>query len=196
MKHNKQILTTLAAMAFFIAVPAISGQTVQNQQPGPPMPEQRQFAGDPIRQLNLSPPQLEQIRTIRQQNQKERAAINERVRQTNQALEAVLDAESPDEAQVEQRMQEASAAQAAAMRMRILTEVRIRKVLTAEQRTLLKTLRQEAANQSRRERPLRNLEDRLRRREDQRGLRNQRNSLGPLFPQRDMQRKVRPLDQQ
>jgi Spy/CpxP family protein refolding chaperone len=191
MKHNRQILTLLAAIAFFIAVPAISGQTVQDQQPGPPMSQQRQFAGDPIRQLNLSPEQLEQIRTIRQHNQKERAAINERVRETNRALEAVLDAESPDEALVEQRMQEASAAQAAAMRMRILTEVRIRKVLTAEQRTLLRAMRQEA-NQLRRERPLRNPEDRLRL---QRGLQNQRNGLGPLFPPRDAQRKARPLNQ-
>ena len=195
MKHNKQILTSLAAMAFFIAVPSISGQTVQDQQPGPPMPQQRQFAGDPIRQLNLSPEQLEQIRTIRQQNQKERATINERVRETNQALEAVLDAENPDEALVEQRMKEASAAQAAAMRMRILTEVRIRKVLTAEQRTLLRTMRQQAS-QMRRERPLRNPEDRLRRREEQRGLQNQRNGVGPLFPQRSLQPKARPMDQQ
>jgi Spy/CpxP family protein refolding chaperone len=190
MKHNRQILTLLAAVAFFITVPSISGQTVQDQQPGPPMPQQRQFAGDPIRQLNLSPDQLEQIRTIRQHNQKERAAINERVRETNRALESVLDAESPDEALVEQRMQEASAAQAAAMRMRILTEVRIRKVLTAEQRALLRTMRQEV-NQLRRERPLRNPEDRLRL---QRGLQNQRNGIGPLL-RRDAQPKPRPLNQ-
>jgi Spy/CpxP family protein refolding chaperone len=194
MKHNRQILTSLAALAFFIAVPSISGQTVQDQQPGSPMPQQRRFAGDPIRQLNLSPEQLEQIRMIRQQNQKERVAINERVRDTNRALEAVLDAESPDEALVERRMQESSSAQAAAMRMRILTEVRIRKVLTAEQRTLLRTMRQEA-NQLRRERPLRNPEDRLRRREEQRGLQNQRNGINRLFPRRDAPPKARPLDQ-
>jgi Spy/CpxP family protein refolding chaperone len=195
MKHNKQILTLLAAVAFFIAVPSLSGQTVQDQQPAPPMAQQRQFAGDPIRQLNLSPEQLDQIRTIRQQNQKERAAINERVRETSRALEAVLDAESPDEALVERRMQEASAAQAAAMRMRILTEVRIRKVLTAEQRTLLRTMRQEA-NQLKRERPFRNPEDRLRRREEQRGLQNQRNGIAPLFPRPDAQPKARPINQQ
>lgn len=194
MKDNKQILISLASVVFFIAVPSISGQGLQNQQPGPPMPQQGQFGGDPIRQLNLSPDQLEKIRTIRQQNQKERAAINERVRETNRALEAVLDAESPDEALVEQRMQEASAAQAAAMRMRILTEVRIRKVLTAEQRTLLRTMRQEA-NQLRRDRPLTNPEDRLKRREEQRGLQNQRNGINPLFPRRDAPPKARPLDQ-
>jgi Spy/CpxP family protein refolding chaperone len=194
MKHNKQILTSLAAMAFFIAVPSISGQTVQDQQPGPPMPQQRRLAVDPIRQLNLSPEQLQQIRTIRERNQKERAAITERVRETNRALEAVLDAESPDEALVEQRMQEASAAQAAAMRMRILTEVRIRKVLTAEQRILLRTMRQEASHM-RRERPLRNADDRLRRRE-QRSLQNQRNGIGPFLPRRDAEPKARPQDQQ
>jgi Spy/CpxP family protein refolding chaperone len=194
MKHNRQILTSLAAVAFFIAVPSISGQAVQDQQPGSPMPQQSQRAGDPIRQLNLSPEQLEQIRTIRQQNQKERAAISERVRETNRALQAVLDAESPDEALLEQRMHEASAAQGAAMRMRILTEVRIRKVLTAEQRSTLRTLRQQAS-ELRRERPIRNPEERSRRREEQPGLQNQRNGIGPLFPRRDAQRKTRPLDQ-
>jgi len=194
MKHNKQILTLLAALAFFIAVPSLSGQTVQDQQPGSPIPQQRQLAGDPIRQLNLSPEQLDQIRAIREQNQKERATISERVRETNRALQAVLDAESPDEALLEQRMHEASAAQGAAMRMRILTEVRIRKVLTAEQRTLLRTLRQQAS-ELRRERPIRNTEERLRRREEQPGLQNQRNGIGPLFPRRDAQRKTRPLDQ-
>ncbi len=193
MNHNGQILTLLAMLVFFIAVSSISGQTVQQQGPAAPTPQQRRLDGDPIRQLNLTPEQREQIRTIREQSQTERAAINERVRETNRALEAVLNSDNPDEAALEQRMREAAAAQAASMRMRILTEVRIRRVLTLEQRNLLRALRQQT-NQLRRERPLNGPDERLRRREEQRGQQNQRNGIGPLFPRRDAQRRARPLD--
>ena len=193
MKHNGQILALLAVLVFFIAAPSICGQTDQ-QQTASPVSQQPGFGGDPIRELNLNPQQREQIRTIRQQNQTERAAINERVRETNRALEALLDSDNPDEAAVEERMREVTAAQAAAMRMRILTEVRIRRVLTPEQRNLLRALRQQA-NQLRRERQLDNPDQRLRRREERPSLQNQRNGIGPLFPRRDAQRRARPIDQ-
>src|SRR6185295_1111262 len=114
MKHNTKLLTLLGALVFFIASPVI-GQTVQQQETASPALPPQRLAGDPIQQLNLTPEQREQIRTIRQQNQAERAAMNERVRETNRALELVLDSDSPEEAVVEQRMREAAAAQAAAM---------------------------------------------------------------------------------
>ena len=195
MKQNRQFLTSVTALVFSFVAPSIYGQTVQQPEAGSPAPMQRRLDGDPIRQLNLTPEQREQIRAIREQNQTERSAINQRVRETNRALEAVLDSENPDEAIVEQRMREVGVAQAAAMRMRILTEVRIRRVLTAEQRSLLRSLRQQA-NQLRRERPSKDPGERLRRRQEQRSLQNPRNGIGPLFPRRDAQRPVRPMDQQ
>jgi len=109
-------------------------------------------------------------------------------------LAALLDSDNPDEAAVEERMREVAAAQAAAMRMRILTEVRIRRVLTPEQRNLLRALRQQA-NQLRLERPLDSPDERIKRREERRSLQNQRNGIAPLFPRRDAQRRTRPLDQ-
>src|SRR6185312_14292527 len=110
---------------------------------------------DPILQLNLSAEQREKIRSIRQQTKAERAAYNERLRETNQALEAALDADNPDEGLVEQRIRDVAAAQSAQMRMRILTEVRIRRVLTLEQLEILRSLRQQARD-SRRNRRLDN----------------------------------------
>ena len=193
MKHTGQSLALIAVLVLLVAAPSICGQTAQ-QQPESTIPQQPRLDGDPIRELNLTPQQREQIRTIRQQNQTERAAINERVRETNRALEALLDSDNPDEAAVEERMREFAAAQAAAMRMRILTEVRIRRVLTPEQRNVLRALRQQA-NQLRRERQLDNPAETLRRREERRSLQNQRNGIGPLFPRRDAQRRTRPMDQ-
>ncbi len=190
MKHNGRILTLLALIGLLSAGSSLYGQTAQ--QP-PPAPETQQagLGGDPIRQLNLTPEQRKQIRSIRENNKVERAAINGRVRDANLALEEALNSDSPDESLVEQRVRDVAAAQAAAMRMRILTEVRIRRVLTPEQRIILRSLQQQARN-SGRERLLANPNERQRRQEERsRGLQNQRNGFGRLFPRRENQRRPR-----
>jgi Spy/CpxP family protein refolding chaperone len=188
MKHEGQILTALALILF--AASCIYGQG--QQQPLPEQSQQTNQLGDPVRQLNLSPEQLERIRSIREQTKSERAAINERLRETNRALEEVLDTDNPNEGLVEQRMRDVAAAQAASMRMRILTEVRIRRVLTLEQLATLRTLRQQA-RQAGRDRFLTEGQQQLRQRiEGSRGLQNQRNGLGPLLPRRALQRRARP----
>ena len=183
MKHNGKILTLLVTLSLFAAAQAVLGQTPQQQSGGS---EVQQGALDPIRQLNLTPEQREQIRSIREQNKTERATIGERLREANLALKTELDLENPDEAVVEQRLRDVATAQAAAMRMRVLTEIRIRRVLTREQRVLLRTL-QEQAQEVRRERQLTSPDERQRRR----ALQNQRNGLGPLLPRRENQRRPR-----
>jgi Spy/CpxP family protein refolding chaperone len=187
MKLYGKILALLALLVFVVASPAF-GQEVQQQQPQGS--QQAGSAGDPIRQLNLTPEQREQIRSIREQSKEERAGINQRVREANRALEEALDADNPDEAIVEERMHDLAGAQASAMRMRILTEVRIRRVLTLEQRNLLRTLRQQA-QEFRRERLLNEPDARQRRREERSPTQNQRNGLRPLFRRRDLQRRPR-----
>jgi Spy/CpxP family protein refolding chaperone len=190
MKHNSRSLTLLALLAFSGAVPSISAQIPQPPA-GAPEPQQGAFGGDPIRQLNLTPEQREQIRSIRENNKTERAAINERLRDANRGLEEALNSENPDEAVVEERLRDVAAAQSSAMRMRILTEIRIRRVLTPEQRSVLRSLQQQA-KELRRERLLGNPDERQRRRDERRGLQNQRNRLGPLFPRQENQRRQRP----
>jgi Spy/CpxP family protein refolding chaperone len=199
MKHDSQILFLVTALLVLLGAPA-----VRAQQAGPPaqaagvgwkqqpqMPDMQQQAPvDPILQLNLSAEQREKIRTIREQTKAERAANNERVRETNQALEAALDADNPDEGVVEQRVRDVAAAQSAAMRMRILTEVRIRRVLTLEQLGVLRTLRQQARD-SRRNRMLDNSNGQ-RQQENGSRIQNQRNGIAPLFPKRALQRRQQP----
>jgi Spy/CpxP family protein refolding chaperone len=192
MKHNLQMSILLAAaLLLMLMVSSASAQAVPPGQLGhpPSEPQHPQFGGDPIRQLNLTPEQREQIRTIREQSKEERGRINERLRETNRALEEALDSDNPDEAAVEQRAKEVVAAQAAAMRQRVLTEVRIRRVLTLEQKTLLRTLRQQA-HEHRRERQM-DRSDLGDRRRQQRTLRmqNPRNGAGPLIPRPDPQQK-------
>ena len=182
MKYKGKIFTLMLAL---IATAGAGSRVLgQNEQtPSETQPAGRM--GDPIRQLNLTPDQLVQIRTIRQQTNVERTTINRRVVEANRALEAALDTDTPDEAVVEQRMRELSAAQAEAMRMRISTEVKIRRILTLEQRVLLRSLRQQA-HELRRDR-LDERTDRHRRRQERvNTLRNQRNGIAPVSPGRDM----------
>lgn len=178
-KQNGRILTLLALLAvigFPAAAGSVSPQTAQ-QPASAPEPQQ---GGDLIRQLNLTPEQREQIRSIRVNNSGERAAIKSHLDDANRALEDALNSETPDEALVEQRLRAVASAQAAAMRMRILTEIRIRRVLTSEQRRLLRSLQLEA-QQTRRERRLDNAVQRQERRDERtRGL-NRRNGLGPIL---------------
>src|ERR1051325_11693467 len=123
MKRNLQILALLIASLVLFSAPSVSAQTAE-QQMSVAQQQQQQAALDPILQLNLTPEQRQKIRELREQTRAERAAINERLRETNQALETALDADNPDDATIEQRVREAAAAEAASMRMRILTEVK------------------------------------------------------------------------
>ena len=133
---------------------------------------------DPISQLRLTPEQRQKIRAIREQNKEERSAINRRLRESNIALEQSLDADNPNEAEIEQRLRDVAVAQAASTRMRVMTELSIRRVLTQEQLAVWRVLRQQNANQRGfRDEPRRPPAD---------GLRpNQRNGLAPMFPRRN-----------
>ena len=194
MKHNSKILVLIVALACGPAVFIVSGQTQPTspqQQAQPEQPQQQgNFGGDPIRQLNLTPEQREQVRAIRESNKAERAEIALRVREANRALQEALDADSLDEAVVEQRMRELGAAQAAAMRMRIQTEVRIRKVLTREQLVILRNLQLQAQQNER----LRRREERQQRRQVLNGaaLQDGRNQTERQMRRRALQQRQRP----
>ena len=195
MKHNGKILMLIVALTCGPAVLSISGQTPQQTSPQQALPEQPQqqgnFGGDPIRQLNLTPEQREQVRAIRESNKAERAEITLRLREANRALQEALDSDSLNEAVVEQRMRELGAAQAAAMRMRIQTEVRIRKVLTREQLVILRNLQLQAQQDER----LRRREERQQRRQVLNGipaLQDGRNQTERQMRRRALQQRQRP----
>jgi Spy/CpxP family protein refolding chaperone len=107
------------------------------QEVAPPTP-------DPIEQLRLTPEQRQRVRMIFEENKDERQSINRRVREANVALDQALDAEPADEAVIDQRLHELATAQAAQMRMRIYTELKIRRELRPEQLAILRRLRLQA----------------------------------------------------
>lgn len=175
------ILTLLLATIVIVAAPSysIAQQPQTEGQQGAP-------SADPIRDLNLSPEQRERIRAIREQMRDERAAINQRLRETNRALEEELDSDNPNDAVVEQRLRDVAEAQAASTRMRVMTEIKVRRVLTPEQIATLRTLRQNVRDY-RRDRQ-ENKELRRRERLNRRGL-PERNTI---LPRLDSNRRPRP----
>ena len=109
---------------------------------------------DPIEQLRLTPEQRQRIRRIFAENKDERQSINRRVREANVALDQALDADPVDENVIEQRVNELATAQTAQMRMRIQTEVKIRRELRAEQLATLRRLRLQVRDFVNGQRPL------------------------------------------
>ena len=107
------------------------------QEPPPPPPP----AIDTIEQLHLTPDQRQRIRMIFEENKNERQTINRRVREANISVNQALDAEPTDQSLIDQRVNELAAAQAAQLRMRIQTELRIRRELSPEQLATLRHLR-------------------------------------------------------
>ena len=142
--------TTLLAVVLFLTV---ASPVFATQDPAQEMP------ADPIEQLRLTPEQRQRIRMIVEQNKNERQGTNRRVREANVALDQALDSDPIDEAVIQQRINELATAQAAQLRMRIETEIKIRRELRPEQLALLRRLRLQirdvVGGQGQRQRPRR-----------------------------------------
>lgn len=100
-------------------------------------------------QLNLTPEQVRQLREIRMQNEVEARGLARRLHETRRALDEAIYADSLDEALIEQRTREVETAQAALVKLRASTELKVRRTLTPEQLQTFKALRQEARRQQR-----------------------------------------------
>lgn len=124
--------TTLLAVVLLLTV---ASPVFAAQDPPQDMP------ADPIEQLRLTPEQRQRFRMILEQNKNERQSTNRRVREANVALDQALDSDPIDEAVIQQRINELATAQAAQLRMRIETEIKIRRELRPEQLALLRRLR-------------------------------------------------------
>ena len=97
-----------------------------------------------LMQLNLSPDQIAQMRAIQRENGPQARALNQRLNQARRALDEAIYSDAVDEALIEQRARDVAEAQAALVRLRAQTELRIRRVLTPEQLQTFRVLRQQA----------------------------------------------------
>src|SRR5437867_3451887 len=151
--HKMTLLWLSVALgASLVAFSPARASCVSNfQQPA----EGQQSAADqePVSSLRLTPEQREQIRSIREQSKDERFSANRHLRQAQLALEQSLDFDDPGQAVIDQRIRDVAEAQAALMRIRVRTELKIRRVLTPEQLSTFHQLQQRARD-LRRERRL------------------------------------------
>jgi Spy/CpxP family protein refolding chaperone len=177
-----RIILPLVAL-IFCATLTVFAQAPQDPPPGDPPP----FEGpDAIAQLGLTQDQIRSIRLIQRDSKDERATIGQRLRQSNRALQEAMDATTLDENLIEQRLQEVASAQTAQLRMRIQTEMKIRRVLTPAQLAKWHDLRLRAGDVMRAKQNERQQE----RRPADRDRPNQRNGVAPLNPRRNNQ--IRP----
>lgn len=104
--------------------------------------------------LNLSPDQITQMRAIQGESLPQARMLNQRLNQARRALDEAIYSDNVDESLIEQRARDVADAQAALIRFRAQTEVRVRRVLTTEQLQTFRDLRREAQRERRIERQL------------------------------------------
>jgi Spy/CpxP family protein refolding chaperone len=168
-KRVYPVLLAAIGLALLFSLPSVAVAQEPDQQPA------EAPSADPLAPLNLSPEQQQKLRAINVQNRDERTRVNRRLKLAQLALEETLDADSPGQEVVEQRIRELASAQADSIRMRVMTELQIRSVLTPDQLRIWREMRQR--NQTRRQ-----MNNPDARRDNQRNLPNQRNGIAPLFP--------------
>lgn len=170
----KNILPIFAfALVLSFSATAIA-QSPQDPQPDAPPPNgPPPNVVDLIPRLNLTQDQIQRIRMIQRDGKEERSVLGLRLREANRALDIALDEDVLDENVIQQRIQDLSIAQAAQLRHRVQTEIRIRRVLTQEQLATLRVLKGDAIRQRQEERrPNRPAVDSFRQ--------NQRNGMAPI----------------
>lgn len=150
MSRIKFLFTILSLFFCFGIVPAQDNFDDGN----PPRDEQPQRP-NLLRELGLTPEQVQEIRTINQANRQNLRAAQEKVGEARRNLDQAIYSEKTDEAMVKQRLKEFQDAQAEIARIRAFTEFSIRKILTPEQLVRFRELRQRF-EQIRRERQQQN----------------------------------------
>jgi Spy/CpxP family protein refolding chaperone len=215
---DRRLLAATPFLLSLLLLLCFSSAPISAQESGPAAPGEAEQnpvnqGGDLIKALGLTPEQVAKIRMVREQNKEERRLAGERLRGAQRALDDAIYSDNASEAIIEERARELAAAQAATIRLRALTELNIRRVLTPEQLSTLRTLRMQQAQQRRlgrelnqqrrlRDRPPGNTDglpplprDRFRQRENAPAQPNDNNNrpvAGPRERRNDTFRRARP----
>jgi periplasmic protein CpxP/Spy len=144
MKKINPFLTLTAFVFLFL----VSGIAFAQDKPGDNfIPEEKEqgVRRNFLRELGL---EREQIRQIRQLNAKRTPLMKEAqktLRQANRELDEAIYSDSPDEKVVQLRLQEVQTAQSEVFKIRAMSEFEVRKILTPEQLTKFRELRERFA---------------------------------------------------
>jgi Spy/CpxP family protein refolding chaperone len=155
---TSQILRTalsLFMLLFIVSYAQVYAQTAADEAAPPDSAQGNQDAGW-ASALGLTPEQIGRIRAIRQQNRVERQATQQRLHQAQRALDQAIYSDDVSEALIEQRSRELAEAQAAEVRLRAMTELSIRRVLTPQQLNTFRTIREQRIREAQQKRRMEN----------------------------------------
>lgn len=138
------------ALLLVLGAPRARAQSEGQDGPRPPRRESgarrhgRGHGESLMRRLNLTPEQHERLSEIRRQSEPEARELTRRLRLARRALEEAIYSDTLDEARIEEHARALTEAQAALVRLRAATELKVRRVLTPEQLGAFRELRQQA----------------------------------------------------
>ena len=132
------------SLAFPLAAVAQEPPAAGPSEPPPARRRAQRPRPELLARLNLRPEQMAQLREIRRESEAEARTLTRRLRLARRALDEAIYADAVDEAAVEERARVVAGAQAALVRLRAQTELRVRRVLTPEQLQTFRQLRQRA----------------------------------------------------
>jgi periplasmic protein CpxP/Spy len=161
MSKLKIIFAFLILMLTFSAVNA----QIEDEPDGAPPPGQNERPvrrPNLLRELGLNDVQIKQLRLINAESKPRLREAQDKMRDAKRALDEAIYADTVDNANIEIKLREFSAAEAEINRIRATTELAIRNVLTPEQLTRFRELREnfEQRRGERREKRQERLDDR------------------------------------
>jgi Spy/CpxP family protein refolding chaperone len=148
---RKSPVAILCGFAFTLL--ALSAQPVRAQDASPTTAQQQDGAATQINpndpatilgHLNLSSEQITQMRSIQSESVPQAKQLNQRLVQARRSLDEAIYSDNVDESLIEQRARDVAEAQAALVRFRAQTELRVRRILTTEQLQTFRNLRDQA----------------------------------------------------
>ena len=135
---SPKISIFLLAAALLLAVPVFA-------QDEPPPVRQRMGGERPnlLRELGLSPEQTQEIKRMNQARRPLMEDATRRFREANRALDMAIYADELNEREVTSRLKEFHLAQAEVAKLRFQGELELRKILTTEQLSKFRDLREQ-----------------------------------------------------
>jgi Spy/CpxP family protein refolding chaperone len=136
------ILLTAILLAFSLSA---AGQDTKPAEPTEtPQPNANQPDGraNILREIGLSQDQARQIRRLNMDRKPMMEAAQKRLREATRSLDEAIYSDNVDENEIQSRVKEAQLAQADLIRLRSTNELAIRRILTPEQLTRFRDIRQ------------------------------------------------------
>jgi len=101
---------------------------------------------DLLKTLGLSPDQQEQIRQINIERKPQMRAAQDRLREANRNLDQAIYADIVNDSVIQMRLKDVQSAQAELIRIRSMTELAVRQILTPEQLQKFRDVRRQFAD--------------------------------------------------